>query len=297
MTLRHLKIFVAVCNCGSVTAAAQKLYLSQPAASLAISELERYYGICLFDRIGRRLQVTQTGRQFLQYAEHIVNLFDELEHSVRDWDAIGVLRVGASITIGNCLLPGCVKAFQKRYPQVQVRVQVANTGTIEHLVLDNQIDFGLVEGDTRNPYIACEPFCNDNLVLICSPQHPFAKAGEIDVAALTQEVFIMREKGSAGREIFDGILQLQGTQVTPAWESTSTQAVIRAVEAGLGLSVLPHLLVREKLACQALAQVSLRDVPLTRTFSVIRHKNKFLTPYAQAFIEDVKRPFTDFVCP
>lgn len=116
MTLRHLKIFVTVCETNSVTKAGEKLYIAQPSISLAISELESYYGIKLFDRIGKRLQITEAGKNFLQYAAHIVGLFEEMESKVRNFDTIGVLRVGASIAIGNFLLPKYVVEFKKKPP-------------------------------------------------------------------------------------------------------------------------------------------------------------------------------------
>src|SRR5690554_7400796 len=113
MTLRHLKIFVAVCETGGATAAGEKLYIAQPSISLAISELEDYYGIKLFDRIAKRLHVTEAGKHFLQYARHIVALFEDMEKEVKNFDAIGLIRVGTSITIGNYLLSDYIKQFKE----------------------------------------------------------------------------------------------------------------------------------------------------------------------------------------
>ncbi len=284
MTLKHIKIFVAVCECGSVTAAAEKLYITQPAASLAISELEDYYGIKLFDRIAKRLHITEAGKQFLQYATHIVGLFDELEKGVRNWDSIGVLRVGASVTIGNYLLPGYVKEFQTDHPQMKIKAVIDNSETIEEYVLKNEIDLGLIEGITHSPYIESKCFMDDELVLICSPNHIWTTCDAIEIEDLKDEEFILREKGSAGREIFDSILQIKGIKIDPSWQSISTQAIIRAVSKGLGVSVLPYLLVKDNLDRGEIQSINIKDISLSRQFSVIYHKNKFLTDSAKDFI-------------
>lgn len=284
MTLKHMKIFVAVCECGSVTAAAEKLYITQPAASLAISELEDYYGIKLFDRIAKRLHITEAGKQFLQYATHIVGLFDELEKGVRNWDSIGVLRVGASVTIGNYLLPGYVKEFQTDHPKMKIKAVIDNSETIEECVLKNEIDLGLIEGITHSPYIESKCFMDDELVVICSPNHIWTTCDAIEIEDLKDEEFILREKGSAGREIFDSILQIKGIKINPSWQSISTQAIIRAVSKGLGVSVLPYLLVKDNLDRGEIQSINIKDISLNRQFSVIYHKNKFLTDSAKDFI-------------
>lgn len=284
MTLKHLKIFVEVCECGSVTAAAEKLYIAQPAASHAIGELERYYGIKLFDRIARRLHITEAGRQFLQYATHIVGLFEELETRARNFDAAGVLRVGTSITIGNCLLPDYAVEFQKRHPQMELRAVIENSEAIERMVMQNEIDLGLIEGEVHSDFLVSTQFREDRLVLLCGRDHPWTRRESISPEELAESALILRERGSAGREILDGILQARGLQARPAWQSASTQAIVRAVARGLGVSVLPYLLVKENLERGELCQVEVEGVSFARSFSVIHHKNKFLTHSARDFI-------------
>ena len=120
MTLRHLRIFVAVCETGSMTAASAQMFIAQPSISLAISEMEEYYGVKLFDRISRKLYLTDNGRRALQYARHLIDLFDEMEQGIRDQDAVGQLRVGTSITIGTYLLPQYINRLKQVYPSVRV---------------------------------------------------------------------------------------------------------------------------------------------------------------------------------
>ncbi|MBM6839180.1 LysR family transcriptional regulator, partial [Clostridium saudiense] len=131
MTLRHIKIFVAVCETGSATAAGEKLFIAQPSISLAISELEDYYGVKLFDRLSKRLYITEAGKYFLEYASHIIKIFEEMETGIRNFDTQGVIRVGASITIGNYLLPKYVENFKKLHPKIEVQAIIANSDTIE----------------------------------------------------------------------------------------------------------------------------------------------------------------------
>ena len=284
MTLRHLRIFVAVCETGSVTAAGEKLYIAQPSVSLAISELEDFYGLKLFDRISKRMSITESGKRFLQYATHIVSLFDDMEKEVKNYDTTGVIRIGTSITIGNCLLIEYIKAFKETHPLIKVQVSINNSYSIEQEILNNHLDIGLIEGEVHSMYIKSEPFMDDELVLITSTEHPLAKLGEVDIDMLKFEDFILREKGSAGREIFDAVMAASGFTIVPLWESISTQAILRAVSAGLGLSILPFLLVRDYVERNEIKTLKIKNISLKRKFNIIYHKNKFITQSAQDFM-------------
>ncbi|MEA5012334.1 MAG: LysR family transcriptional regulator [Angelakisella sp.] len=284
MTLRHLKIFVAVCQTGSTIAAGEKLHIAQPSISLAISELEDYYGIKLFDRIAKRLQITESGRHFLQYATHIVALFDDMEKEVKNFDAKGILRVGASISIGNYLLPQKIVEFNKAHADMAVKVTINNSENIQQDVLNNKIDIGLIEGIVHSPYLAAYKFHEDELIFICSNHHPFAQQRNIELPSLQHQSLILREVGSAGRELFDSLITTHGLGITPAWESISTQAILRAVQANLGVSVLPYLLVKDALDRKGVSQFHIQDICLIRNFSLIYHCNKFLTKSATDFI-------------
>lgn len=285
MTLRHLKIFVAVCETGSATAAGEKLYIAQPSISLAISELEDFYGIKLFDRIGKRLHITEAGKHFLQYATHIVRLFEDMENEVKNFDTMGVIRIGASITIGNYLLPGYITQFKESHPKMDVKVVIDNSEKIQQYILSNQIDLGLIEGIIHSPYIVEHKFRDDELVMICGNDHRFANKKDIEVSQLQNESFILREAGSAGREIFDSTMTMYGLEIKPTWESISTQAIVRAVKANLGISVLPYLLVKDSIERKEISRFEIKGIRFLRSFCVIHHKNKFLTKSAKDFIE------------
>lgn len=290
MTLRHLKIFVAVCEAQSVTKAAQSLHLAQPSVSLAITELEGYYGVVLFDRISRKLLITELGKQFLEYATHIVTLFDRMETEIRNWDTAGILRIGSSITIGNHLIPGYVKTFTATHPQIKVQVTIDNSRNIEDRILTNEVDFALIEGIVHSPQIESQKFMEDELVLICGKVHPLYEKDEVEVQDLAGYDFILREKGSGGRELFDSTMLVHQIEIEPLWESVSNQAIIRAVTQGLGIAVLPRSLLEKELLDGSLRKVAIKEVAFKRDCFVIFHRNKYLTESAKAFIEICSRP-------
>lgn len=180
MTLRHMKILVEVYRQNSVTKAAQALHLSQPSVSLALRELEDYYGVTLFERVGRRISPTECGREFYGYAVHVVSLMDELETRMRNWDAIGTVRIGATVTIGTYLLPELVRRYQAEFPALHVDVQVRRASQVEQLVLDNRIDLGLIETQTEHEELVAVPFSRDELQAIVPPSSPLAGRGGSD---------------------------------------------------------------------------------------------------------------------
>ena len=285
MTLRHLRIFIAVCETGSMTAAASQLFIAQPSISLAVSEMEEYYGVKLFDRISRKLYLTENGRRVLQYARHIIDLLDEMEQGVKDLDTGGQLRVGTSITIGTYLLPHYVRQLKERYPSVKVEAFIGNSGCIEQRILDNEIDIGIIEGVAHSSYICSESFPGDRLAFICATDHIYAGKTIKELGEIKDQDFILREKGSAGREIFDGLAASQELAITPVWQSASNQVILQGVKAGLGISILPYFLVRQGIREGELAEFRIKGLALNRKYSVIYHKNKFLPRSARTLME------------
>ena len=284
MTLRHMKIFVTVYQYSSVTKAAGELHLAQPSVSLAVKELEEYYGIRLFERIGRGIRPTEAGSEFYSYALHIVSLFEDIEKRIKNWDTLGTIRIGTSITIGTHILPGLIKNYQEAYPSLRVEAMVNNSGIIEQHVLDNTIDLGLIETQPEHPEIQAIPFMKDHLCAILPTDHPLSSQRWLTLSQLARYPFLMREKGSAGREILDASFALLHLSVHPIWESSSTQAIVSAVAQGLGVAVLPYMLVEKDILEGQVKTVPFRQ-PLHRDLNIIYHKNKFLTPNMKAFIE------------
>lgn len=285
MTLRHMRIFVAVCEENSITKAALKLHIAQPAVSTAVKELEEYYDIKLFDRISKRLYLTDSGRKFLEYASHIVSLFNDMENNVRQWDLSRKLKVGASITVGTNLMPEYVSTFLKIHPQSSIEVFIGSSDTIEKRILQNDLDFAFIEGTVHSDRIVSETYLKDRLAVICSPFDPLGKKETISIEQLLSRPLLLREDGSGTRELFDHVLASLEYTYTPAWESTSTEALVNAVSKGLGVSVLPYMLIRDKLINGTIIELQVEGLHFDRGLHIICHKNKLLTDFEKEFME------------
>lgn len=285
MTIRHINIFLAVCEAGqNTTKAAEQLHMSQPAVSLAIRELEEYYGVALFDRIGRRLCITEAGKRFWEYASHISTMFDDMEKTLRDWEHLGVLRVGASITVGSRFLPGYVKTFLSQHPGLEIRAQIASTEVLTGKLMANELDFALVEGVPRHPSLVSEDYMEDHLAVICPAGGPFQQGETITVEQFRAQRFLLREKGSGTREEFDRVTEQAGFSVSPAWEAMSTTVLVNAVIEGLGVSVLPQRLIVGAVERGLVVSVNVEGLDFRRQFRIIYHKDKFLPAVAREFL-------------
>ena len=288
MTIKSLRIFKTVCETGSTTLASKKLFIAQPSISLAIKELEEHYGVKLFDRIGNRLHITDTGNTLLQYCNHILSLFDEMENEMLSFNLKGQLRIGTSITIGNILLANYINLLKEKYKDVDIKVTIENSDKIQQLILDNQIDIGLIEGSIKDKNIVFEKIKDDSLVFICSKNHPFKNKKNINPKLLENHQFILREQGSASRDIFESSMFLNDINIKVSWESISTQAIINAVKIDFGISILPYLLVKKHIENKELYMFELDKISFKRDFNIIHHKNKYLSIMALDFIKICK---------
>lgn len=289
MTIRHLKIFIAVADTGKMSLAAQQLYISQPTVSQAIGEIEQYYGVQLFERLSRKLYITKAGEKLLGYARHIVSLFDEMELELKYTAENLSLHVGATITIGICLLTGIVNRYEAAHPHVNVNAYIDNTRVIEEMILKSELDLGLVEGTIKNSDIVTLPFVQDELVLICGNDHPLAQRKRVRAQELQGQAFALREKGSGTRALFERYLQEKGITVSEKWECHSSETIKNAVMGGQGLSVISRRLVARQAAEGTLRILPIEDAKLTRQFSLIHHKNKFLSEPIRDFMESVQQ--------
>lgn len=285
MTLRHLRIFVAICETGSATAAGEMLYLAQPSISLALSELESHYGVKLFDRIGRRLQITQAGQFFLPRAIQIVNLFDTITQEMSSLDFKGTLRVGASVTIGTYLLPAALVAFREQFPDMEVIVSIAHSGKIEQDVLENNIDLGLVETNIQNESLCQQPFARDHILWICAPDHPFANSKNVSFEKVVTQPILLWEAKSRRRSLLESIFREKGYILNPTWQSISAQAILSAVISGMGISFLSRTLVSGALDRGEISSFRVDNMDFYRNFSVIRNKNKTVSHSMNVLID------------
>ena len=298
MTVRHMMVFRAVCDAGfNSTKAAELLHMTQPAVSLAIKELEQYYGIKLFDRLGRRLQITDAGKHFLQYAIHITDLFDTMETGLRNWDSKGLLRVGASITIGSQFMPSYVCAYSNLYPEADVRVVVEQSDRLEKKILTNELDFALIEGIAHDSSIKSEAYMEDHLSIVCPANGKWKQGQIISVEEFKKQRFLLRERGSGTREVFERVIGQTGFSVSPVWEAMSTTALVNAVINGLGIAVLPHRMVLPAMERGLVVTISVDGMRFQRNFYIIHHKDKFLTASAKRFMELCRNYETNYPFP
>ena len=286
MTLRHLKIFSIVYQLQNITKAAATLHIAQPSVSIAIKELENYYGIVLFDRINKRIYPTQTAHKLYGYALHIIDLYEEMETDIKNWEDDSPLKVGCSITIGNFIFPQLIKEWEKKLPKMKFKAIINNSQIIEERILNNEIDIALIEGKGLHPdQLSQTPFLEDHLCLIVSNDHPLTKLKRISLEKLLDYPFLLRESGSGVRDLVDALFLTHHIELSPIVESTSTQAIVRAVNENVGISILPYLMVKEDINKGNIISLPIKDLDLSRQFSIIYHKNKYLTHHAKAFID------------
>jgi DNA-binding transcriptional LysR family regulator len=267
MTFRHFGIFVAVCETGSMTKAALKLSISQPSVSQAVRELEENYGTALFERLGKRLVVTGAGELCLSYAKQILKSRDDLAESIRGKRLSGPIRIGATVTIGTYLLPRLISlSARKLYPVVE------NTACIERLLLEGDLDLGLVEGETNSPALERRPFYKDHLVVVCSPENPACKR-RLAPREMGRRGFYIREEGSGSRELFAFAMKRKGLPYSIAGELNNTEALKNfAREDKENFAVISALAVDESIRV-----VDIPGLDLERDFDIVYHKDKSMS--------------------
>lgn len=285
MTLRHFKIFVAVCDSMNMTAAAKSLFISQSAVSQAIAELENYYGVRLFERLSRKLYLTQAGDKLLSYARHIIRLNMDVEKDMTALHKSGSIRLGASVTVGANVLPKLVSNFKHLNPEIIIEVFEDNTEQVEKRILQDQTDIGLVEGEITSPYIATKPFMEDELVLICGMGHRFASLPVVDPQELEKEDFVIREKGSGTRKMFEEVMAANKVAWKATWTCNNADTIKMAVAEGVGVSVISKRAVTGEVKSGTLCIKRIKGIRFDRKFKIIFHKNKYLTVPMEKFIK------------
>ena len=245
-SIHKMRIFVEVYQTLSITHAAEALHTTQPAVSRIIMELEDEYCVRLFERFHRRLSPTVSAHELYKKCTHILDCVDEM-NSLFDSRSETILRIGSSITIGNILLPRIIQNFNDELPYVNTEVLIANGASLQQKLLSNELDAALIEDSVHEEELETIPFYHDEMILILPNEHPMLERDSIRLHDLTQYPFLMREKGSAGREYLEHLFALKDIQIHPLWQSTSTHALINAVSSGIGLSILPRMLCEEAL--------------------------------------------------
>lgn len=287
MTIRHLSVFKTVCEEQSFTKAAKKLYMTQPAISHVISDLEKEAGSPLFDRIGKRIYLNQRGKLLLEKSIRLLELYEDVEQSMGALEQSAVLRIGSGITIANFWLPHIVKEYEKEYKAAPIEIQVDSALKTAERLARGEIDIALIEGGAYISQFEAWPFSSYQVSPMCAP-------GYLPERVLTIEEFasqrlLLREKGSAIRDVLDGAFLQQGLAVKPFWTSVNSQALLQAAKKGIGITVLPPILARRELEEKSIVEAEIKGVQLKNENHIAVLKGVYLTEAMKRFIEIVKK--------
>ncbi|MDO4477918.1 MAG: LysR family transcriptional regulator [Lachnospiraceae bacterium] len=288
MTLRHLQIFLMVCEKGNMTEAANTLFMTQPSVSQAIKELETHYEVRLFNRAGRKISLTRSGEILRSYAVHITNSFAELDKKLRSTAQSHALRIGANVTVGVTMIQSLICRFKEMFPGIRVEIFVNNSKAILERIDRDELDLALVEEFAGMENYITEPFFNDRSIVVAPIGHPLLEKKEVTAKDLTETELLLRESGSGVRNLFDAVMFAKGLVVHPIWESYTSDAVIEAVRANIGVAVLPERIARPHIRNKEMSELPIRDLDLSRRLVILRHRSKILSPEGEAFAELVR---------
>ncbi|KKI89441.1 LysR family transcriptional regulator [Bacillus sp. SA1-12] len=293
MNIENLKMFCLVVDEGSISQAARLSFVSQPAVTRQIRQLENYYGTLLFDRTEGKLIVTETGRILYPFAKAIINDFNRskevIQHATGEYHSS--LRVGASLTIGEFLLPSLLGRFKKQTPDIKVSLTIKNTPSVLEDLTNDVIDIALVEGLVEDEDFIVEKFADDELVLVYPSDHPWSERSEIKIDELANERMIWRESLSGTRLIVESTLKEHGVldKIESYMEISSTQAIKSAVESGLGISILPRLTVVRELELGYLKEMRIAGIHMNRSLWLVKKPQRFHRIGVSRFVEFIQK--------
>ncbi len=290
ITLRQLEIFEGVATSEHVTKTSERLLISQSAVSMAIAELENITGGPLFERRGKRLVLNDRGRLLLPEAREILGRVRTIERVMNEAtkEPAGVLRVGASTTIGNYILPSLAGEFARLYPRARAQLIVGNTQQMETAVENGELDLGLIEGPCHLASLTSTFWREDELFVIAGHNHPWSRERKASVEMLATAPWIIREKGSGTREVFESAMASQGIGITVSLELGHTEAIKKAVEAGLGVGCLSRMAVQRELDNGWLINI---DTPLDlrRNLIILTRSYGYGSKLLEAYVSLLKK--------
>ncbi|MEO8718696.1 MAG: LysR substrate-binding domain-containing protein [Burkholderiales bacterium] len=295
MADRRLQVFHAVAKHLSFTKAAEALFMTQPAVTFQIRQLEEHFDTRLFDRAHGRIALTPAGQSALGYAERILALSAELDTRMKEvsGQVAGPLLIGASMTIAEFLLPQVLGEFKSRYPGVVPRLFVANSEAVQARIVERSLDLGFIEGESHLPSLVTDVCCDDELQVVCAPSHPLAKLSAIEPKVLTEHAYVSREPGSGTREVIDSYLQKAGVapdSLQLVMELGSPEALKGLVATGLGFTIMSRAAVAKETQLGQLVLVPLSP-RLTRHLAVVYPKERFHSLLVNTFVEFARKRF------
>ena len=292
-TIRQLKVFVMTAEHKKMSLAAKHLFISQPTISQIISDLEKEYGVSLFERQSRELKITSAGKLLLESAKKIVAINDALTLNMKNFHSIRPLRIGATMTVGSSILPQLINNFQKIHPDIETFVKVTNTAHIDLLLSRNELDIALVEGIINKTDIISKPSFHDHLCIICSPEHPLSNKDVITLQDLQNCKFILRENGSGTRAIFERIMKDNQIDYQVQWEIASTPAIIEAVIHNFGVGFVSTRSI-SKVPSEKIHCFTLNEQDLKRFFYTCTHINHPITSQISDWMKFIESQPEDY---
>ena len=285
ITLRQLEIFEKVATSQHVTKASEQLFITQSAVSMAVAELEKIAGAPLFERHGKRLILNDRGTLIFSKVQDVLRQVASIKQLLIEsvGEPVGVLRVGASTTVANYILPRIMGEFTQQYPRAQALLQVGNTGQIESELEAGSLDLGIIEGPSHARSLHSTQWRGDELVVIAGKGHPWATTKRASKAMMEQAAWIMREKGSGTREVFETAIQKKAIRFSISMELGHTEAIKKAVEAGLGVSCLSRMAVARELSHGWLTEVK-TPLDLRRNLTILTRENGHASALLSAFL-------------
>jgi DNA-binding transcriptional LysR family regulator len=286
MNLNHLRSFLAIAEEASVTRAARRMGSSQPAVSKQLSDFEAALGVILFDRVSRGVRLTAAGELLFRQAERLFSVEAAAERELAELSGLrrGALSVGASTTIGSYLIPEVFGAFREAHQSVRLELEIANTAVIQSMVLENRIDLGLTEGFVEPEDLHVEVIHNDELVCIVAAGHALLQSRKCTLGELLAFPLLLRERGSGSRAVVEAALSSRGFAPEPAMALGSTEALKRAVAAGLGVAFVSRLTVERELEGGSLELLELEDCVIRRALHLITLSGKTPSPAVKVFV-------------
>ena len=293
MADRRLQVFYTVAKQLSFTKAAEQLFMTQPAVTFQVKQLEEHFNARLFERSHGRIALTPAGRLVMDYAERVLALSEEMDTRVADLTGAvgGPLLIGASTTIAEYILPKILGEFKAEHPEVQARLTVANSETIVNRVADHTLDVGLIESPSYLPTLTNEVCCEDELVVICAPGHALARRGSVRARDLAALPWVRREAGSGTREFTDNYLQECGVSpedLNVMMELGSPEAMKSVVETGIAVAVVSRATIAKELELGLVVALPLAP-RLIRTLTLVHPKERFRSRLLTTFVEFAMR--------
>lgn len=298
MNIDNLEMFCKVIEQGSISQVARSSYVTQPAVTSKIRQMENHYGVALFDRDGGTIRVTNAGSKLYPYAKEIVEYYKRSQEVMGNIsnDKEETLHVGASLTIGEYLLPKVLGKFQKKYRNIEFSLAIGNTPTIISKLESSEIDIALVEGKVMHKDFHIEKFAKDELILIIPKNHRWKNQERINIEDLTEERLLLREKDADARKIIESVFAENNVleEIRQYLELGSTQAIISGVESGLGVGIIPKLSVAHELELGAVTHMPISNITISRDLWIVKRTTRFPKNSINLFTQFLKDRKSNF---